>query len=269
MPKIACTPECPLTSANPLPKFCPECGAASASKIVHETACESCKHVFGPSVPKFCPECGTRTSPAGPAGDLFTHYGIERPAGPVGPDAKPYGSVNELIARHEEARARASGTAPTGGRGLTAEEVERMTANARRGRTADRVYTDPADDEAYKSVSGLSHVDEDDEAAQLARGRRGVEGAGGAAEAGRFGSKGIGALAPRGAKLDPDYHEHVRVLPYSFKTPARTGREVVGTGRPPEDKGGQLSDEEAAFYSPDQLDAAAARRLLNAKSEDE
>jgi hypothetical protein len=266
---------CPLTSADPLPKFCPECGEASATKVVQAPpACKDCGCTFGSTIPKFCPDCGTKTAPAGPTGDLFTHYGFERPTtAPTEPGEKPYGSVAELIARHDEARGRAKPS--TVGRGLTAEEVERMTSNARRGRAADRTYSErPADSqdvEDYKSVSGLSHFADDEESRQHAGvvSRKGVQGQGGAAEGGRFGSKGIGALSERGARLDPDYHEHVRVLPYSFKTPTHSGRQILGTGQAPEDKGGQLTPEEAAFYSTDQLDSAAAQRLLKADPDTE
>lgn len=243
--------QCPLSSANPLPKFCPECGAASASKVVQTNACLDCGHDFGDVTPKFCPECGTKTPPPPTVSDktLLEVYGLAKPP----PGEKAYTDVGDLIARHEAVR----GARQQTGRGLTAEELARIERGAR-STDPRRMYTGPTPSSEEEGVwKRLDDVDDDPELRQRAGlGVRRV------AVEGMDGTHKPGGLSPRGTRLGLDYHEGVRVIEHSFRNPARRAREQLGGGGKTEDE--QLSSAEVkAFYETDPADPDGIDLVLN------
>lgn len=228
---------CPLATADPLPKFCPECGALASSKV-KTNACTSCSLDFGATLPKFCPECGTRTAipvATPPTSDL--PYGFERPAEP---DTKVYGSLENLIATHEAQKRGLPGG--TQGRGLTPEELARMERNARQQTKPDRAYVGPSrdDERAFQDISNLPLPSAEE------RERFGLDEHHVATHA-KPGTHKPGLLSARGARLEPDYHNHVRVIPYSFRNPAHAGREMVGP-RPSAVENEQLTGEDLAVF---------------------
>ncbi len=252
MPTIDCNEDqCPLVGADPLPKFCAVCGVASATVFVPDPVvneCKACRHPFGDSTPKFCSECGARTAPA----EI-----VPSPAPPPSRNAegqKTYNSVADLIEAHDAARAARGLPGGRKGRGLTAAELANMQKKMRDAAPADRQYVSPdaADVEAYSQVSGLTIPDESAEF-ELPDGSRGTfREAAGLGPAGRVAVHGSedqhrpGGLAPKGAGVEPGYHEEVRVIPYKFRTAARNQREVIGGSRVVTDE--PLTPDEAELF---------------------
>jgi hypothetical protein len=223
MPTIICAEAtCPLTSLNPLPKFCPDCGCLASSKVVSNPSCTNCSHEFVGAAPRFCPECGSKVaSPAEQPENIFAAYGLERPTGPVEPGAKVYGSVGDLIQAHEARKASRGVPGGAQGRGLTPAELERMERTARASTPANRKYVPPTGPVAdvFKSADDIEDTPENRARAGLGEHR--------VAQYGEEGKHRVGGLAPKGAGLDAGYASDVRLIPYKFNHAARNGRHVI------------------------------------------